>query len=59
MIGGSKTASTSFDNSAYYKTCTLCNVPFHCTLEDVKLCKSIECDLNKLLVDVWYRILNE
>ena len=59
MIGGSKTASTSFDNSAYYKSCNLCNVPFFCTLEDIKICKSAECDLSKLLVDVWYRLLIE
>ena len=59
MIGGTKTVSSSFDNSAFYRSCNLCNVPFSCTLKDIKKCDSIDCDLSKLCVDIWHRLISE
>lgn len=58
MIRQEKKISSSFDNSAYYKTCGLCNVPFYCTLKDIDKCDSIECRRNNLLVNIWYRLVN-
>ncbi len=58
MIQQEKTVSSSFDNSAFYKTCGLCNVPFYCSLKDIQRCDSIECFRNKLLINIWYRIVN-
>ena len=57
MIHQEKTVSNSFDNSAFYKTCGLCNVPFHCTIENIEICTDINCKLMTLLVSIWNRLL--
>ena len=58
LIEQTKTVSNSFDNSAFYRTCGLCNIPFNTTLEDEKICSSIHCERAQNLIDVWYRRLN-
>lgn len=59
LIKQSKSVSNSFDNSAYYRSCGLCNIPFNTTLPDEKICKSVDCERVKLLIDVWYRYVSE
>jgi hypothetical protein len=59
MIKQTKSVSNSFDNSAFYKSCGICNIPFNCTMKDIKVCKSSDCQLSKLLVDIWFRVINE
>ena len=59
MIQQTKKVSSSFDNSAFYKSCGLCNVPFHCDLKNIEQCDSIDCRRNKLLLNIWYRILSK
>lgn len=54
LIKQSKSVSNSFDNSAYYRSCGLCNIPFKTTLPDEATCKSMDCERLKILVDVWY-----
>ena len=49
--------SNSFDNSAFYKTCGICNVPFHCTIKNIEICEDINCKLQTLLVSIWNRLL--
>lgn len=56
MIRQEKIVSNSFDNSAFYKDCNMCNVPFNCSIKKIRKCRSIECRKNKLLVKIWYRI---
>ena len=56
MLQQEKMASNSFDSSAFYKDCDMCNVPFNCTIKNIKKCRSADCELNKLLVKIWYRI---
>lgn len=56
MISQEKMVSNSFDNSAFYKDCNMCNVPFDCSIRKIHKCRSIECQKNKLLVKIWYRI---
>ena len=58
MIQQDKSVSNSFDNSAMYRSCNLCNVPFNSTLPNIALCASVDCKLNRLLVDIWYRIVS-
>ena len=57
MIKMDKKVSNSFDNSAYYRSCGMCNIPFFCTLENISECNSIDCRRNKLLVDIWHRLV--
>ena len=59
LIKQKKTVSNSFDNSAYYRTCGLCNIPFNTTLKDENICKSVDCERAQLFIDVWYGILNK
>ena len=56
MVKTTKTVSNSFDDSAYYRTCGLCNIPFNCTIPDIGNCKSLDCKLNQLLIRIWYRL---
>ena len=56
MIKQTKTASNSFDDSAFYRNCDLCNIPFNCTLPNAEICTSLDCKLNKLLIDIWARL---
>ena len=56
MLQQEKMVSNSFDNSAFYKDCNMCNVPFDCSIRKIHKCRSIECQKNKLLVKIWYRI---
>ena len=57
MISTTKAVSNSFDNSAFYKTCGVCNVPFHCTIDNISLCTDTNCKLQSLLVSIWNRLL--
>ena len=59
LIQQTKSVTNSFDNSAYYRSCGLCNIPFNTTLPDDKICRSVDCERNRLLIDVWYRKLNK
>ena len=59
LIKQSKSVSNSFDNSAYYRSCGLCNMPFNTTLPDEGICKSVDCERVKLLIDVWYRYVSK
>ena len=56
MLHQEKVVSNSFDNSAFYKDCNMCNVPFNCSIKRIHKCRSVECRKNKLLVKIWYRI---
>ena len=58
MIQQDKSVSNSFDNSAMYRSCNLCNVPFNSTLPNIALCRSVDCKLNRLLVDIWHRLVS-
>ena len=55
MIHQEKSVTNSFDNSAFYKDCGLCNIPFHCTIPEIDKCDSLRCKRNRLLADMWYR----
>ena len=55
MIHQEKVATNSFDNSAFYKDCNMCNVPFDCDLKNIGKCTSIDCEKNRLLVKIWHR----
>lgn len=55
MIHQEKMATNSFDNSAFYKDCNMCNVPYDCDLKDISKCTSIDCEKNRLLVKIWHR----
>ncbi len=57
MIQQEKKVSNSFDNSAFYKSCGLCNIPFHCDLKEIEKCDYIDCKRNKLLVNIWHHLL--
>jgi hypothetical protein len=57
MINQTKRVSSSFDNSAFYKSCGICNVPFFCDIKDVSTCKSVECKKSKLLIDIWSKVV--
>ena len=54
LIKQTKSVSNSFDNSAFYRSCGLCNIPFNTTLPNQKICKSLDCERNQLLIDSWY-----
>ena len=54
-----KPATSSFDNSAYYRDCDLCNVPFSCKIHNIKKCESIDCKCLKVLAGIWRRLLHE
>ena len=56
MIEQEKSVTSSFDNSAFYKDCGLCNVPFHSSLESIEHCDSLRCKRNRLLADMWFRL---
>ena len=56
MLHQEKMISNSFDNSAFYKDCNMCNVPFNCSIKKIRKCRSVECQKNKLLVKIWYRV---
>ena len=56
MLHQEKMVSNSFDNSAFYKDCNMCNVPFNCSIKNIQKCRSIECRKNKLLIKIWHRI---
>ena len=58
MIQQEKNVTNSFDNSAKYRSCNLCNVPFNCTLPNVDICSSSDCKRNCLLVDIWHRLVS-
>lgn len=58
MIQQEKNVTNSFDNSAKYRSCNLCNVPFNCTLPNVDICSSSDCKRNRLLVDIWHRLVS-
>ena len=59
MISQTKQVTCSFDDSAYYKDCGLCNIPFNCTLSDSEICTSVNCDRNRILTKIWSRVLNK
>lgn len=59
LIKQSKSVTNSFDNSAYYRSCGICNIPFNTTLPDEGICKSVDCERVKILIDVWYRKVNK
>ena len=59
MVNTTKTVSNSFDDSSYYRTCGLCNIPFNCTLSDIGNCKSLDCKVNQLLINIWSRLEEE
>ena len=54
MIQQEKSVTNFFDNSAFYKDCGLCNVPFHCSLPNIEHCDSLRCKRNRLLADMWF-----
>ena len=54
MIQQEKMVSNSFDGSAFYKDCNMCNVPFDCNPK-IKKCKSVDCEKNRLFVKLWHR----
>lgn len=58
MIQQDKNVSSSFDNSALYRSCNLCNVPFNCTLKNIGLCVSAECKRNRHLAKIWHRLVS-
>ena len=59
MVKCSKQATTSFDNSAYYKDCGYCNIPFFCDIVNIGKCTSLDCKRYKMLASIWRRILIE
>ena len=59
MIHQELMVTNSFDSSAFYKDCKMCNVPFDCDLKNIAKCSSLDCERNRFLVKIWYRILNE
>ena len=59
MINQKKQVTSSFDDSAFYKNCGLCNIPFNCTLSDSEICTSVNCDRNRILSKIWCRVLNK
>ena len=59
MIHQEKMVTNSFDSSAFYKDCKMCNVPFDCSLDNIAKCSSIDCEKNRLLVKIWHRVINE
>ena len=59
LIQQTKSVTNSFDNSAYYRSCGLCNIPFNTTIPDEKICRSVDCERAQLLSGLWYRKLNE
>ena len=58
MIQQEKNVTNSFDNSARYRSCNLCNLPFNCTLANADICSSSDCKRNRLLVDIWHRLVS-
>ena len=54
MIQQEKSVANSFDNSAFYKDCGLCNEPFSCSIPNIEHCDSLRCKRNRLLADMWY-----
>ena len=57
MIHQTKSLTNSFDNGSFYKDCGNCMVPFHCTLENISNCQSVDCVRTRLLIDIWRRLL--
>lgn len=59
MVTNTKKATSSFDNSAYYKDCGFCNVPFFCDIVNIDQCTSVDCRRYALLAGIWRRVLRE
>ena len=59
MVANTKRATSSFDNSAYYKDCGYCNVPFFTDLVNIGRCTSSYCRRHILLAGIWRRVLHE
>ena len=59
MINQKKQVSSSFDDSAFYLSCGLCNIPFHSTLDKNEKCNSVNCDRNRILTNIWIRVLEQ
>ena len=59
MVTNTKRATSSFDNSAYYKDCGYCNVPFFTDLANIARCTSSYCRRHTLLAGIWRRVLHE
>ena len=59
MVTNTKRATSSFDNSAYYKDCGYCNVPFFTDLVSIGRCSSSYCRRHILLAGIWRRVLHE
>ena len=57
-VTNTKRATSSFDNSAYYKDCGYCNVPFFTDLPNIERCSSADCKQYKLLAGIWRRVLH-
>ena len=55
MIHQEKSVANSFDNSAFYKDCGLCNVPFSCSIANIEHCDSLRCQRNRMLANMWFR----
>ena len=56
MESSTKAISNSFDDSSFYRTCGLCNIPFSCSLPNIEICTSLECKMNQLLIRIWSRL---
>ena len=54
MIEQKKIALTSFDDSAFMKSCGMCYIPFGSA--ETRECFEITCMYNKLLLQTWLRI---
>lgn len=59
MVANTKRATSSFDNSAFYKDCGYCNVPFYTDLANIGRCTSSYCRRHTLLAGIWRRVLHE
>ena len=59
MVSNTKRATSSFDNSAYYKDCGYCNVPFFTDLVNIGRCTSSYCRRHILMAGIWRRVLHE
>ena len=59
MVHYEKSVTNSFDNGAFYKNCGLCNIPFHCTIPNIEHCDSLRCKRNRIMVNIWFRLVNE
>ena len=59
MVTNTKRATSSFDNSGYYKDCGYCNVPFFTDVVNIGRCTSPYCRRFTLMSGIWRRVLHE